>query len=236
MLIKALDIQTALKALSSSARAKSVASFFKTGEGSYSHGDKFLGIATPQIRGVVRQFRGLPLAEALKLLKSEWHEERAAALAFMVDLFERAKDEAGKAVVVKAYLKNLSRVNNWDLVDGSAHQILGAWLEDKDRAIRYKQVKSKVLWERRVAMISTYHFILKGESKDAVKLAELLLDDKEDLMHKASGWMLREVGKRVDEKPLRDFLKKHSKKMPRTMLRYAIERLPWAERKRWMER
>jgi 3-methyladenine DNA glycosylase AlkD len=231
---KAFFVSVALKGAASPLRAKSSATFFKTGEGHYSHGDKFMGVTVPQQRLIVRQFSDLPLVEAVKLLQSDWHEERLTALLILVSLFQRAKDERGKEAVVKAYLKNLKWVNNWDLVDSSAHQILGAWLADKSRAPLYKLVKSKVLWERRVAMVATYHFITQGDHVDAVKLAEALLKDDHDLMHKASGWMLREVGKRVDVKHLRAFLEKHSKRMPRTMLRYSIEHLPPAERKRWM--
>lgn len=225
-----------LKRVASPARAKANAWFFKTAPGQYGHGDKFLGVTVPQVRAVARQFRELPLAETLKLLKSPWHEERLCALILLVGQFQRAKDEAGREAVVKAYLKHLKWVNNWDLVDSSAGYILGVWLRDKDRGILYKLVKSKVLWERRVAMIATQGLINAGESKDALQLAALLLGDREDLMHKAAGWMLREAGKRVSVEDLRGFLGRFSDRMPRTMLRYAIERLGPAERRKWMGR
>jgi 3-methyladenine DNA glycosylase AlkD len=227
-------IRRVLKGLASDLRAQSSARFFKTAPGQYGHGDKFLGITVPQQRKVARQFRDLPLGEVLALLKSPWHEERLTALIILVGQFQRANSEAGREAIVKAYLKHLKWVNNWDLVDSSAGYVLGVWLRDKDRGILYKLVKSKVLWERRVAMIATQGLINAGQSKDALQVAAHLLDDPEDLMHKASGWMLREVGKRVSLADLRGFLAAHAGRMPRTMLRYAIERLPPSERQRWM--
>lgn len=229
-------VSKALKDLGSPERAKASARFFKTAPGQYGHGDKFIGVTVPEQRQVARQFRDLPLAETLALLQSPIHEERLTALIILVGQFARAKqDPARREAIVKAYLKHLKWVNNWDLVDSSAGYILGVWLLDKDRRLLYKLVRSKVLWERRVAMIATQAFINAGDSADALKLAALLLDDPEDLMHKAGGWMLREVGKRVSREDLRAFLRRHAAKMPRTMLRYAIEHLDKAEQKRWRE-
>jgi 3-methyladenine DNA glycosylase AlkD len=231
----ARSLREALRKLGSPAKAASALRFFKAGPGQYGEGDKFLGVTVPEQRKLVREFRGLPLAECLALLKSPWHEERLTALLLLGDQFTRAKkDPALRDKIAQAYLKHLKWVNNWDLVDSSAPVILGAWLKDRDRSLLYKLVRSKRLWERRVAMVATQHFINAGESADALKLAALLLDDKEDLMHKASGWMLRELGKRVSREDLRAFLTQHAARMPRTMLRYAIEHLPEAERKRWM--
>jgi 3-methyladenine DNA glycosylase AlkD len=230
----AKDVRAALAKLASPAKAKLLAGFFKTGPGQYGEGDRFLGITVPQQRALVKRFPGLPLKEAVALLQGGVHEERLTALIFMVQRFDKAKAEAERAAVVKAYLANLKWVNNWDLVDLSAHEILGTWLRDKDRAILYKLAKSKVLWERRVAIVAAYHFIYHGESKVTLELAEALLGDEQDLMHKAVGWMLREVGKRVSVEDLRGFLRKHAADMPRTALRYAIERMNEAERKKWM--
>ena len=230
------DVRSALRAVADPARAASSARFFKTAPGQYGHGDRFLGVTVPQQRAVARRFKALPLREALALLKSPWHEERLTALLILVGQFQRSKDARAREAIVKAYLKHLKWVNNWDLVDSSAGYILGAWLLDKDRALLYQLLKSERLWERRAAMIACQAFINAGESKDALAVAQRLLDDREDLMHKAAGWMLREVGKRVSVKALRGFLEAHAGRMPRTMLRYAIEHLGPAERRRWMGR
>lgn len=227
------QFRSALRKLASPSRAASSQRFFKTAPGQYGHGDKFIGVTVPQQRKLARQFRGMPLPEILKLLKSKLHEERLCALFLLVQAFQKG-DLKAKEAVYKAYLANLKHVNNWDLVDSSAGYIVGAWLHGKERGLLYKMAKSPRLWTRRVAMLSTFHFIVNGESKDALKIAELLLNDEEDLMHKASGWMLRELGKRVNIGDLRGFLGKHAAQMPRTMLRYAIEKLAPAERRRWM--
>lgn len=231
----AAAVRADLKALADPRRAESSAWFFKTGPGQYGHGDKFLGIPVPLQRKVARKFRDLPLPQARALLHSPWHEERLTALLILVGLFQRAKTEAAREAVVKAYLAELRWVNNWDLVDSSAGYILGVWLRDKDRGVLYKLIKSKGLWERRVAMVATQGLINAGESKDALALAEALLGDREDLMHKAAGWMLREAGKRVSVEDLRGFLSRNAGRMPRTMLRYAIERLGPLERQKWMK-
>lgn len=232
--MKFMGVQSGLQRVSSPARAKANTWFFKTAPGEYGHGDRFLGNTVPQVRAVAKQFRDLPLAGILSTLQSPWHEERLCALLILVGQFQRAKTEAAREAIVKAYLGHLKWVNNWDLVDGSAGYILGVWLRDHDRAILYKLLKSKRLWDRRVAIIATQGLINAGESKDTLKLAAMLLDDKEDLMHKATGWMLREVGKRVSLEDLRGFLSKHAATMPRTMLRYAIEKMSPSERAKWM--
>jgi len=227
------ELRLALARLASPARAKSSAGFFKTGPGQYGEGDRFLGVTVPQQRALVRRF-ALPLAECVALLQGGAHEERLTALCFLVRLFERARSAPEREAVVEAYLANLRWVNNWDLVDSSAPQILGAWLQDKSRALLHRLARSPVLWERRVAILATFHFIYQGESAETLALAAKLLGDPEDLLHKAVGWMLREVGKRVSLADLRGFLSQHAARMPRTALRYAIERLPAAERKRWL--
>ncbi len=182
----------------------------------------------PVTRKVARKFRELSLDQILKLLKSKFHEERLLALFMLVALFKKG-DDIEKKNIYNAYLGHTDSINNWDLVDGSAHQIVGGYLFERDRRPLYKLVKSKSLWERRISMIATYTFIKKNDFVDTLKLSEILLPDEEDLIHKAVGWMLREVGKldlEVEEK----FLRKHYKKMPRTMLRYAIEK--FVEKKR----
>ncbi|MES2201863.1 MAG: DNA alkylation repair protein [candidate division FCPU426 bacterium] len=210
-------------------KAQSALGFFKTGAGQYGEGDVFIGVTVPEQRRIAKRYPGLPLADLERLLRSKIHEERLSALFLLVARYRSDPD-----AVVKLYLRNLKWVNNWDLVDSSAPQILGTWLLDKDRSLLTKLARSKDLWERRVAMVSTQCFINAGESKDALKIAALLLDDGHDLIHKATGWMLREVGKRVDPDHLRAFLKIHAAHMPRTALRYSIERLPKAERANWI--
>lgn len=229
----AKHVREALRALADPARAVSSARFFKTGKGQYGEGDRFLGVTVPAQRGVARAHRGLPLPETEALLASALHEDRLTALLILVDTHERG-DDAVKRASFDLYLRNLARVNNWDLVDSSAHLIVGAFLQAGDRRVLRKLARSPTLWERRVAMIATLAFIRAGESKDAFEIATLLLDDEQDLMHKAVGWMLREVGKYVSEDALRGYLKEHAAAMPRTALRYAIERFPAKERKEWL--
>lgn len=227
-------VRAALAASADADKAKTLARFFKTGPGEYAEGDVFVGVTVPVQRKIARTFRGLPLAEVTKLLASKVHEERLTALLLLVDTFTRGDDETRRAVV-DLYLANLRRVNNWDLVDSSAPQILGAWLLTRDRDVVYKLAASDNLWERRVAMVSTYAFIRAGEHADTFELARRLMHDEHDLMHKAAGWMLREVGKRVGAELLRGFLKEHAGALPRTALRYAIEHFSPAERARWMK-
>lgn len=233
--MNANDVRKALRAEADADKAVVLQGFFKTGPGQYAEGDVFLGVTVPAQRRIARAFRALPLDQVCALLRSKIHEERLTALLLMVEAFERA-DARGKAAWVRAYLDHLAFVNNWDLVDSSAAQILGAWLLDKDRARLRKLVKSKVLWERRVAMVATFAFIRAGEHEDAFALARALMRDEHDLMHKAVGWMLREVGKRVGADVLRGFLDQHAHELPRTALRYAIEHFEPSERKAWMAR
>jgi 3-methyladenine DNA glycosylase AlkD len=229
----ARHVRDALRALADPARAVSSARFFKTGKGQYGEGDRFLGLTVPAQRGIARAHRGLPLPEIEALLASAMHEDRLTALLILVDAHERG-DAAAQQGCFDLYLRNLAWVNNWDLVDSSAHLIVGASLLAGDRRILRKLARSTTLWERRVAMIATLAFIRAGESKDAFEIATLLLGDEQDLMHKAVGWMLREVGKHVSEDALRGYLKEHAPAMPRTALRYAIERFPAEERKEWL--
>ena len=210
-----------------------MARFFKTGPGEYGERDHFMGVTVPVQRSLAKRFAKLPLEDSEKLLHSDLHEERSLAL-FVLSLQCAKGTDAERAAIVKLYLANAAHVNNWDLVDLSARPILGEWLRDRDRKVLYRLARSKNLWERRIAIVATYAFIVAGESKDTFAIAGLLLGDTHDLMHKAVGWMLREVGKRVSEDALRSFLETHASVMPRTMLRYAIERFSPKERASWL--
>jgi 3-methyladenine DNA glycosylase AlkD len=207
--------------------------YFKTGKGEYGEGDRFLGIRVPVLRAEVKKHPSVPLHEIQQLLTSPFHEIRLFALLLLVREFSKSSDEE-KTAIYKLYLSNTQYINNWDLVDSSAHRIIGVYLEDKDKKILYKLAKSDNLWERRIAILSCFHFIGNNQFKDALKLATLLMNDKADLMHKAIGWMLREIGKR-DLATEEAFLLKHHSNMPRTMLRYAIERFPERKRKDYMK-
>lgn len=213
-------------------RARFTAGYFKTGKGEYGEGDKFLGIATPRLRQLARRGRGLSLEDTLKLLHSPWHEERSVALLVMVDAHDRAA-AAEQRAIHRAYLANAKYVNNWDLVDTSAPELVGGYIGKDETRLVERLAKSKLLWERRIAMVATHHATRRGDLAPALLIAERLLDDAHDLMHKAVGWMLREVGKRSPD-ALRAFLAKHAATMPRTALRYSIERFTPEERKRWM--
>jgi 3-methyladenine DNA glycosylase AlkD len=206
--------------------------YFKTNQGEYGEGDRFLGIRVPDIRALVRKCEAASLEDIQLLLMSAFHEERLFALLLLVRKFAKG-DEKEKATVYNLYLDNIHRINNWDLVDSSASHIVGSYLETRDKEILYKLVKSSRIWDRRIAIISTFQFIRNKQFDDALKLAKQLLNDKEDLIHKAVGWMLREIGKR-DAAAEKAYLQAHYKKMPRTMLRYAIERFPEQTRKRYL--
>ena len=206
--------------------------FFKTGSGEYGEGDKFLGVTVPDVRKVARRYDQIPLSSISALLKSGWHEERMLALLILVRQYERG-DKRARGAIHRLYLRHTRWVNNWDLVDCSAAQIVGAYLEKNDFTLMRRLAKSRSVWERRIAMIATYHYIKQREFKQALAVAEMLLGDDHDLIHKAAGWMLREIGNRdrlVEER----FLKKHAHRMPRTMLRYAIERFPEPLRRRYL--
>ena len=204
--------------------------FFRTAPGEYGAGDMFLGLTVPQVRALVRQHADLPLPRVRGLLRSRWHEARLLALLILVRDFERG-DERQRLRIARLYLANLAWVNNWDLVDSSAHLILGPHLAPGERGLLDTLGRSSNLWKRRVAMLATFHYIRQHDFRDALRIARLLLHDEHDLIHKAVGWMLREIGKR-DEPALRRFLDRHAAVMPRTMLRYAIERLPPGSRSR----
>jgi 3-methyladenine DNA glycosylase AlkD len=247
----AAAVRRALRAQADPDRARGVARFFKTGPGEYGEGDRFIGVNVPTQRAIARRFRDLPFAETDRLLQSSIHEERLTALLILVGQFRlRQADDRQRRRIFRLYMKRLRFVNNWDLVDTSAGPIVGGWLgcaagsaerTRRNGADRLGQLaRSKSVWSRRVAMIATSHFIAQRDHADAIRMATLLVDDEHDLIQKAVGWMLREVGKRCPgnqgpaNDPLRQFLAKHAATMPRTALRYAIERFPAAERKKWM--
>jgi 3-methyladenine DNA glycosylase AlkD len=215
-------------------RAKASMRYFKTGKGEYGEGDIFMGVTLPEQHRIAKKYKNLSLSDLNKLLTSKIHEHRLVALDILVHKYNRA-DEENKKRLVKFYLKNTKRVNNWDLVDGSAPRILGKYLLDKDKSILYKLARSRNLWERRISIIATATFIWNNKLDDTMKISEILLNDDNDLIYKAVGWMLREVGKRSLKKE-ESFLKKHYHKMPRTMLRYAIEKFPEKRRQSYLKR
>jgi 3-methyladenine DNA glycosylase AlkD len=227
-------IRAELRALADAAQAKVLARFFKTGPGEYGEGDRFLGVVVPKIRKIVKTHRQAPSGEVLKLLHSPYHEERLTALLILVEQYRRG-DVSQRKAIYELYLASTSRINNWDLVDLTAQHIVGDYICGQDLSVLARLALSKDLWERRIAMLSTYHFIRRGESRQALQIAELLLRDREDLIHKAVGWMLREVGKRCSMEAECRFLDKHAALMPRTMLRYAIERFPQELRMHYMQ-
>ncbi|MEW5917757.1 MAG: DNA alkylation repair protein [Gemmatimonadota bacterium] len=225
--------QRALQPLGDPERAQHSARYFKTGPGEYAEGDQFRGIRVPELRRVARAARGMALGETLKLLRSKWHEDRLVALIILVAMYQRAQPKERERIVA-AYMRNTRYIDNWDLVDSSASYILGPHLENRSRATLYKLARSNNIWERRIAIITTAHFHRAGNAADTLAIAELLLDDDHDLIHKAVGWMLREVGDRCGRNTLTRFLDSHVSRMPRTMLRYAIEHFDPAGRTRYL--
>lgn len=226
------SLQKETKKLGNKKKAKVLQRFFKTGEGEYGYGDVFIGLTVPQSRTIAIKYKDLPFEDILKLLHSEIHEERLIALLILVHQFQ--KEELLQRRIYEFYLKNTKFINNWDLIDLSSDKIIGAYLIDKPKSVLYKLAGSQNLWERRIAMIATYNFIKNGEFDDALGIAEILIGDQNDLIQKALGWMLREIGKR-DLKTEERFLKKHYKIMGRTALRYAIEKFPEQVRKKYLE-
>ena len=235
------NLRADLEQAGNSQKAKIHQRFFKTGKGEYGEGDIFLGIVVPIQRMIAKRYIDLKLQDLQVLLNSKIHEYRLVALLILIDKYRqttrlRTKDNEASArqeEIVNFYLKNTKNINNWDLVDLSCRDILGAYLFDKKRDVLYKLARSKNLWEKRIAMISTWWFIREKQFGDTIKIAEILLKDKHDLIHKAVGWMLREVGKK-DQKVLEKFLDKYSKIMPRTALRYAIDKFEKKEREKWL--
>lgn len=231
--MKASGVIKELNSLRNPSQAALLQRYFKTKPGEYGHGDVFIGLKVPQTRAIAKRHVSLPFAEVKKLLSSNVHEYRQAGVLILTYKFEKA-NEKERQEIFNFYLDSTKGINNWDLVDVSCPRIIGMHLLKKDKSILYRLAKSSNLWERRISMVSTLAFIVNRDGRDALKIAELHLKDKHDLMHKAVGWMLREVGKRCSEKELEEFLKKHYKAMPRTMLRYAIERFPEKRRKEYL--
>lgn len=221
------ELRSSLRSHASPAKARILAGFFQTGPGQYGEGDVFLGVTVPAARAVAKMFRDTSLSEVEELLASEFHEERLCALLLLVHNFERG-DAKTRRTLYRFYLAHTTRINNWDLVDLSAPNIVGEYLlATKDPGtILVKLANSKSVWNRRIAILATFSFIKAGRPLPTLNIARMLLRDSHDLIHKAVGWMLREVGKRIDRETEEEFLRRHYKVMPRTMLRYAIERFP----------
>jgi 3-methyladenine DNA glycosylase AlkD len=234
MITTAAMAEATLLAMRDPARAEVLQRFFKAGPGEYGEGDVFLGIRVPALRKLVRELRGMPLGELTALLRSACHEARLLALIGMVEQYRRG-DDVARERLYEAYMQHTRWINSWDLVDTSAEHIVGAHLWDRDRAVLRRLASSEMLWERRIAVLATFHFIRRGHFHDTLNIARLLLGDKEDLIHKAVGWMLRETGER-DRAALDAFLEQHHLVMPRVMLRYAIEKHAPAERKRFLRK
>lgn len=226
------DLRARMRELGDPEDARFLQRFFKTGPGEYGEGDVFLGIRVPAVRKVAREHEGLAPDDAAELLRTGAHEERLLALLILVRAYQRG-DAARRREVHDLYLAHTRFINNWDLVDLSAEHVVGAHLWDRDRSVLDRLARSEVLWERRIAILATFHFIKRGHFADTLRIARALLRDPHDLIHKAVGWMLREVGKR-DQATEEAFLRAHCRRMPRTMLRYAIERFPEPLRKRYL--
>ena len=228
------EISKRLQKMGDREDAKFLQKFFKTGPGQYGEGDIFLGIRVPAVRDLAKEYENLPLKETIILLQSPYHEVRLFALISMVNTFAKG-DETIQKKIYDLYLANTKHINNWDMVDISAPKIVGAYLFTKSRKPLFQLAKSNSLWERRIAVLATFYFIKNNQFDDYLKIAEILLHDKEDLIHKAAGWMLREVGKR-DTGITEAFLRKHCRTMPRTMLRYAIEKFTPSKRRFYLNR
>ena len=226
-------IKKRLKQLANKEKAEVLQRFFKTGPGEYGEGDVFIGVKVPDLRKVAKDFQDIATEDVIVLLESAIHEERLLALLILVRKYVKGNETAKKRIY-RLYLKKTKFINNWDLVDVTAHHIVGDYLMDKNKAPLYRLAKSEDLWERRIAILATFYFIKHGKYEETLKIAKILLTDEEDLIHKAVGWMLREIGKRdmIFEEM---FLKQHYKEMPRTMLRYAIEKFPEPKRQKYLK-
>lgn len=227
-------ITSELQALTNAEKREIFPRFFKAGKGEYGEGDRFLGVTVPNIRAIAKLHKDISIEEIRELLQSEWHEVRLCALIIMVEKSKK-KDEALRKELFNLYLSQTKRINNWDLVDLSCRFIIGEYLLDKSRDILYQLAQSSLLWDNRIAIVSTYAFIRKGQLEDTYALSDLMMHHPHDLMHKAIGWMLREAGKRDSER-LYDYVMSHRADMPRTMLRYAIEKFSPKERAILMKR
>jgi 3-methyladenine DNA glycosylase AlkD len=232
-----MQLQQELRAIATDKRKRVNESFFKTGKGQYSEHDRFIGVSVPDIRCRIKPYKNMPLADLSHLISSNIHEERLAALIILVDQYKRSIEAQLKDRIYEFYIKYIGMVNNWDLVDNSAHHIVGQHIMDnnlKDQKFLFRLASSSIMWERRIAIVSTFAFIKNAKLALTFKIAQKLLDDKEDLMHKAVGWMLREAWKK-NTYQTEDFLIKHYNNLPRTSLRYAIERMEPLKRKRFLK-
>lgn len=227
------QLKQRIEELGSHKKASDLSRFFKTGEGQYGYGDVFVGISVPELRKLAKEFSSISIEETIELLRSKIHEERMLALFILISKYENKKINC-KNQIFEIYIANIDKINNWDLVDLSAPQVIGNYLLDKQKDLLYKLAVSDNLWHRRISIISTFAFIKKNEFEDTLKISEILLNDKHDLIHKAVGWMLREIGKRNIFSEV-SFLNKHYKKMPRTMLRYAIEKFEETTRQKYLK-
>jgi 3-methyladenine DNA glycosylase AlkD len=227
------DLIEDLQSIASPNKIKDFQRFFKTGKGQYGEGDVFIGISMPQIRDVIKYHNSLDFNDLQELLNSEIHEFRMAALLILVGQFKKSKADKRKEIY-EFYLKNINQINNWDLVDCTCRDIVGFYLIDKDRSKLYELAQTDHLWSQRVAIVSTWYFIREKDYDDTLKISELLLHHKHDLIHKAIGWMLREAWKRTGSHQVEDFLEKYAATMPRTALRYAIEKMPEPTRQYFM--
>jgi len=223
-----------IRALADKEIAQHSLRFFKTGKGEYGYGDIFLGVRAPKIRLIAKKHIDISIADMKTLIQSKYHEERLLGLIILVNKYSKNRDKKTRNQLYKIYVSSFKYINNWDLVDVTCPHVIGKHLMDKDRSILYTWAKTEDLWTKRIAIVSTHCFIRKNELQDTFKIAEILLHDTHDLIHKAVGWMLRESGKRDIEKE-EDFLKKHYRTMPRTMLRYAIERFPEPKRQKYLK-
>lgn len=230
----AQEVENALNAHENPGDAAFLQRFFKTGKGQYGEGDIFIGLRVPLVRKIATQFRDLPLTEIERLLESPIHEHRLCAVIIMTEQAKRA-DQGQRKALYDLYMRRTDRLNNWDIIDVSCREVAGGYLLDKSRQPLYRLARSHDMWERRIAIVSTWQFIREGDLADTFAIAELLLNDTHDLIHKAVGWMLREAGKR-DEDQLKAFLNEHAAHMPRTMLRYSLERLHPEERQYYMRK
>ncbi|MCE9596697.1 MAG: DNA alkylation repair protein [Spirochaetia bacterium] len=231
--MNAATLRAELASIAKPEDAVILARFFKTGKGQYGYGDRFIGVKVPPLHKIAKRERGLALSETVKLLRSKIHEERLLALFILTEKFPR-EDEAGRKKIFDIYIKYKKHINNWDLIDLSAETVVGGYLMDRDRGLLSTLAKSKSLWDRRIAMLSCFEFIRAKDFKTAFEIADILLLDSEDLIQKAVGWMIREIGNR-DIKAEEKFLKARYKKMPRTMLRYAIEKFPGKKRQAYLK-
>ncbi len=225
------NLKADLKKIATPKKAKASLWFFKTGKGEYGDGDKFIGVSVPEQRKIASKYKNLSLVDISQLLKSKIHEERSVALFILVKNFQT--NESNRSDIFAFYLKHRKFVNNWDLVDSSADKIVGAYLIEKDKFVLNKLAVSKNIWDRRIAIVSTFYFIKNNKFEETFRISKILINDHHDLIHKAVGWMLKEVGKR-DEGKLENYLKVNYKLMPRAMLRFTIEKLSDSKRKKYL--